>query len=314
MMLVIPMTVSRRFPSILAGIGLAALIGCFGAVPASAQSIKAVVNGSPITSLEIQQRKALVLLTEKKNLSNKQATDLLVDEALIKQEAAKRRITISDAEVDSRYGSVAASTKLTLPQLAQALAQGGTSDRAFKQFIHAQLLHRKLLSSRFDPSRAVKESDISAQLAQRKDQAKASHRYTVRQVIFVLPKNAGAGEVQRRRQEAASFRGRFSSCDEAAGFARNLKNVAVKDPTIRSTSQLGETLDKQLAGLKIGGMTSPERGENGVEMIMLCDRASINDDSALRQKIQFELADEQFKVERENIIADLRKRAIIEYR
>ncbi|GGE46858.1 hypothetical protein GCM10007276_25030 [Agaricicola taiwanensis] len=293
-----------------------ALAAFFAATPARAQSIKVVVNAAPITSLEIQQRKALLRLVERKSISDKEATEQLIDELLVQQEGARRRVTVADEEVNSRYASVAQSTKLSLSQLAQALAQGGTSERAFKNYIRGQLLTRKVLASRFDVSRAVAPSDITAQLAQQQKEGGGSsaHRYTVRQIIFVLPKNAGSGEVQRRRQEAMAMRSRVSSCEEAATFARGLRNVAVKEPTTRATSQIGETLDKQLASLKIGGLTAPERGDNGVEMIALCEREAISDDSYQRQKIQYELADEKFKAERDNIMAELRKRAVIDYR
>jgi peptidyl-prolyl cis-trans isomerase SurA len=312
MMLLSPMTRFSRIPAASA-LGALVLGLSLWAAPASAQSIKAVVNGAPITSLEVQERKALVRLTEKKNLTDKQVVDQMVDEVLVRQEASRRRVSVDDEDVNSRYNNVAQSTKLSLPQLAQALAQGGTSDRAFKNYIRSQLLQRKVFASRFDISNAVKESDISSQLEQRKEK-RTAYRYTVRQIIFVLPKGASAADVQRRRQEALGFRNRFSSCEQAADFARNLRNVAVKEPAIRTTAQIGEALDKELSSLKIGGTTAPERGDQGVELIALCDRQTTEDDSALRQKIQFELADEKFKAERDKIMADLRKRAVIEYR
>jgi peptidyl-prolyl cis-trans isomerase SurA len=306
--------VTRALAPILSALAVTAL---FAIAPANAQSIKVVVNNAPITSLQIQERKALLRLVERKTVSDKEATKQLVDEVLVKQEGTRRRVSVSDEEVNTRYAGVAASTKLSQAQLKQALAQGGTSENAFKAYIRGQLLGRKVLASRFDISRAVGQSDITAQLSQQREAGKggpATHKYTVRQIIFVLPKNASAADVQRRRQEAVALRGRVSSCDQAASFARSLRNVAVKEPTTRSTSQIGETLDKELSGLKIGGMTTPERGDSGVEMIALCDREAIVDDSYQRQKIQYEMADEKFKVERENIMADLRKRAVIDYR
>lgn len=288
------------------------------AIPATAQaqSIKVVVNAQPITSLEIQQRKALLRLVERKTVSDKEVIEQLVDELLVRQEGQRRKVSISEDEVNSRYAGVGASTKMTLPQLGQALAQGGTSERAFKSYIRGQLLNRRVLASKFDVSRAVGQTDITAQLAQQQQAGKApaTHRYTVRQVIFVLPKKASDGEVQRRRQEANALRSRISSCDQAASVALGMRNVAVKEPVIRSTSQIGEQLDKQLSSLKVGSASAPDRTEDGVEMIVLCNREAIVDDSYQRQRIQSELADEKFKNQRSDILGDLRKRAVIEYR
>lgn len=288
-------------------------LGAFSA-PAQAQSIKAVVNGNPVTSLEVQHRRALVRLTQRTNPSEREVLDQLIDELLVREEAQRRRISVSEADVDSRYSGIARNVQLSVPQLNQVLGQQGTSERSFKQLIRAQLLYSQVLRSRFDISRAVSEFDISRQLSQRRDNAPASYRYTVRQVIFVLPRGAGNADIQRRRQEANAMRGRVKSCDSAVEMARNLRNVAVRDPAVRVTDQLDDELNAVLAKLPIGSATTPERGDNGIEMLVLCNREQTKDNSALRQQIQFELADEQFKAEGKKLLSDLRQKAVIEYR
>jgi peptidyl-prolyl cis-trans isomerase SurA len=281
---------------------------------AQAQSIVAVVNGTPITSLEVSQRRNFVHLTQKKNLSQREVVDQLIDETLIIKEAARRHVSIPDSDVESRFGTVARGMKISPAQLTQALAQRGTSARTFKQTIRSQLLYQKLVQSRFNPMNAISEDKIASAMAERKGSERETFKATLRQIIFVLPKNASEGLVAQRRREAQGLRSRFHSCESGLAMAHGLRDVAVKDPVIRNTAQLGEQTRQALNKIKVGQTLPPERTDQGIELVALCDKQAAKDDSGLRQEIQVQLAGERFKVEARAYILDLRQRAIIQYR
>jgi peptidyl-prolyl cis-trans isomerase SurA len=279
----------------------------------AAQGIAAVVNGTPITTLEVSQRRAFIRLTQHKDKSAREVADDLIDEALIMKEAARRGVAVKDADVDARFAAVAQGMKISTAQLEQGLAHGGTSARTFKQTIRAQLLYHQLVQSRFS-SASISEQAIAEQMAQRKNEAEDSFRATLRQVIFVLPKNASAAQVAQRKREAEALRSRFHSCDEGLKLARGLRDVAVKDPVTRNSAQLGKAFRDALVKLKIGQTMPPERTALGIELVAFCDKQETHDDSGLRQEVQAQLADEKFKVDARKFILDLRQRAIIQYR
>ena len=53
--------------------------------------------------------------------------------------------------------------------------------------------------------------------------------YTLKPIIFVVPKGSSAGLDDQRRREAEAFRGRFAGCDGVVEQARQLKEVVVRE-------------------------------------------------------------------------------------
>lgn len=305
-------TLSRGLPFMGA---LVAALAFLPSVPASAQTIAAVVNGTPVTSLEVRERRAFIRMTQRKEISARTALDDLINEVLVLREATRRGIPPDEADVDARLAAVARNVKLTPAQLGQALKQGGASTRTFKQNIRYQMVFRRLVGARTSQvTNSIPEELIATRIAQRKEKGAASHRYVLRQIIFVLPKNADAGRVAQRRREAEGLRGRFQTCERGVETAMGMRDVAVKDPVIRVSSQIGQDFRTRLDKVKVGHTTAPERTELGVEIVAVCERSEIADDSGLRQEIQLELADDGMKAESKKYLESLRRVAVIRYR
>jgi len=281
--------------------------------PAAAQSIVATVNGTPILSSDVAERRAFIRLTQKKNMSAREVTDQLIDEVLLVKEAARRGLTVSDAQVDERYNQVAEQVKLSPTQLAQALRQGGASADTFKNNIRSQLIYRKLVRAKSSTS-GISEDLVRQEMQARKKEGAQAYDYKLRQIIFVLPKDAPAGRVSQRMREAQGLRGRIKSCDQASEFAKGLRDVAVKPVVSRTSAQLGDAFSAKLNKLKIGEVLPPERSDDGVSLIVLCSRSQSSDDSALRAEVQSELAAKEATGEAKKFVADLRRQAIINYR
>jgi len=305
---------SPRARGAFAALALAAAL--LSAPPAFAQmTIAALVNGSPITSTEVSERRAFVRLTQKKEISPKQALENLIDDVLVQQEARRRQLPISEAEVDQRFAALATNTKLSPEQLTAALSQAGASARTFKASIRTQILQRKLIAFRLRTTSGVNEKDVALQLTERKQQGQATnHRYQLQQIIFVVPAGSGAGVVAQRRQEAEGLRTRIQDCAQGAAFAKGLRDVAVKEPITRVTSQLGTAFREEVQTTKVGRATKPELKDVGVEIVMICEKVEIEDDTALRQQIQAELIGEAGKGESDKFIAELRQKALIQYK
>jgi peptidyl-prolyl cis-trans isomerase SurA len=295
--------------AVLAGAGLCP-------APALAQtSIVALVGNSPITSTEVAERRALIRLTKKTEMTARQALDQLIDQQLLFQEATRRRIVISDADVDQRFNAVATNAKMNVDQLGKALAQSGASVRAFKSDIRAGLLQRRLTGILARTATGVSEKEIAAGLTAKKSEGEVgSYRYTLQQIVFVSSKDATPAQINQRRNEAEGFRRRVQDCTQAAAVAKELRDVAIKPQMMRLSAQLPSAFRDELAALKVGQSTKPEANELGVEVIVICDREDVADDSALRAEVQNQLTLEMGKGEIDKFIADLRKRGLIIYK
>jgi peptidyl-prolyl cis-trans isomerase SurA len=288
----------------------ASLAACFGALaPASAQSIAVVVNGQPILTSEVQARLALLKLTGGKG-SVAAAQQELIDDKLKLAETKRFGIVASDAQVDAAFASVAERVKLPPDQFAKAIAQRGVNPQTLKDRIRAEMSWAQLVRRKFAAQVASREAIPPAGGSV---ENKAT-QYTMRQVVFVVPKGASEAQAQQRRKEAIAARGRFPGCAGAVQFAASLRDVAVKEPVVRSTAQLGKEFNDVLSKVKVGGLTEPQRSEQGFEMIAVCERREISDDSVVRQQAMEEMGGKRVQEQAEKYLAQLKSKAIIEIR
>jgi peptidyl-prolyl cis-trans isomerase SurA len=298
--------------------GALALLAATGAAPemAAAQtSIVALVNNTPITSAEVNERRAVIRLTQKKELGAKAALDQLIDQQLLFAEANRRQVKIADTEVDARFNAVAANAKMTTEKLGQALAQTGASTRAFKSEIRASLLQRRIMGMLARTATGVSEKEIAAGITAKKSEgASAAYRYQMQQVVFVTKKGASPAQINQRKSEAEGFRRRVTDCNQAATLAKELRETAVKPQVTRLSAQLPGDFRDQLAALKIGQTTKPDPTPLGVEVIVICDKQEVADDSGIRNEVQAALTQETGKAELDKFVGDLRKRALIIYK
>ena len=78
---------------------LALLAAAIWHAPARAQQVAALVNGDPITALDIAQRMRLMELATRKQPSRKDALDELIDQQLKLQVARQYRMEITDKDL-----------------------------------------------------------------------------------------------------------------------------------------------------------------------------------------------------------------------
>lgn len=279
--------------------------------PASAQSIALVVNGQPILTSEVSARSALHKLSGGKPTQS--AQDELIDEKLKMMEAKRYGMLPDDAQVNAAFASIAQRTKLTPDQFIKAIGQRGVSAQTLKDRIRAEMGWAQLIRRKYAGQLAASQ-DVTAAMQARGQQNSKATQFTLRQIVFVVPKGASDALANQRRSEAIGARGRFSGCDGAVSFVSALRDVAVKDPVTRSSAQLGKEMSDMLSKTKIGGLTEPQRSEQGWEMIAVCERKDIADDSALRQAALEEVGGKAAEEKSKQYLAQLRSRAIIQRR
>jgi foldase protein PrsA len=118
--------------------------------------IVATVNGKPITRLAYWQN------LEK--LDKKQTIKQMANEALVYQEAAKKNITVTQAEIDTEIASVEAQIKAQGQTLDAALAAEGLT----KADLIKQVKIQKMVEKLANPVVNITQAEIDAYLTQNK--------------------------------------------------------------------------------------------------------------------------------------------------
>jgi peptidyl-prolyl cis-trans isomerase SurA len=130
---------------------VAAAIATF-TFPARAQQIVLLVNGTPITDLDIAHREKFLEMSNHKKPSRQEAINSLVDETLELREAARYSLEPTDADVQQAYDNVAENMGVDAQKLTQILSNGGASGDTLKHRLKAQIAWSTLVRGRFKVS------------------------------------------------------------------------------------------------------------------------------------------------------------------
>jgi peptidyl-prolyl cis-trans isomerase SurA len=281
---------------------------------AADSTIKVKVNDQPITSYDITQRANLLKLTGSKG-GSKAATEELIDETLQFIEGAKRGISISEGRVDQAIASIGGSMKLTPDQLKKALAQEGVDIKTLRRRIKSQMLWAQLVQAKLRFEKAVSSNDVTTALFQDKGGSDVTTKeFTLQQIIFVVPAGSSQGLAAQKRREAENFRGRYGGCEGAVAQAKQLKGVVVKSMGRRTSEDLIGPEGKEIIGTPVGKTTRPQKIDEGFVLVAVCSVKDIKTDAAARSQTEQKLLFEKNKELGKEYLAELRKKAVIEYR
>src|SRR5262245_65835878 len=120
----------------------ATLFVCTASVAATtvhAQQVGVIVNGEPITALDIEQRTKLIQLSTHRTPTRQETLDELINEKLKVKEAKKFGLEIPSSEVDTAFASVASRMRLTPAHLTEQLAKSGIHAATLKARIKADM-------------------------------------------------------------------------------------------------------------------------------------------------------------------------------
>lgn len=285
------------------------------AAPAEAQQIVARVNGVPITEVDVAQRMRLSQVSGSKAPNRKAIIDELIDEQLKLQTAHRYRIDIPESEVEQVVAGMAGRMRATPEQFAKVLGSAGISINALKRKLRADIAWNGIVRGKFQSRLQVREKDIfMAAKAQGKEQV-ASYDYSLRPILLVVPRGAGASVMEARRREAEGLRTRFTNCEDGLRLARGLRDVAIREPVTRSSSDLSAKLREVLDNTAVGRLTPPDVTQTGIEVFAVCSKTpSKGVITGAERDVREKLFGERFDAEAAKYLRQLRRQAAIELR
>lgn len=286
--------------------------------PAHATSIAVLVNDEPITEYDISQRQKLITATSGGNAGpnpKQRAVDELIEEKLKLQEARRMGITVAAAEVDQAFDTIAQRVNMPASQFSQALQQLGVNPATLKKRLEADITWRDVVLARFRSSVRVRDRDIETALARKGEELPTTtEEYAIQQIVLIVPAGSSAEFVRQRKRDAETFRSQYSGCDSALDLAKSFRDIVVKDTIRRNSADLGQTIVDRLKDVPVGGVSTATVSPQAIELIGVCDREEIQDNSAARKQVQNELMNEQGERLARRLLIDLKQSAVIEYR
>jgi peptidyl-prolyl cis-trans isomerase SurA len=285
------------------------------AVPsrALAQHVVLVVNGDVITDYDIDQRVKFNTLSTHKTPARQDVIEELIDEKLKVQIGRRYKIELEDHDIDSSYGDMAKRMHLSPEQLTQTLAQGGVDSKTLKARIRADMTWQYIIRGKFQSSLQINDKSVLAEMESQKkgDGDKVGYDYTLRPILFVVPHGNTALQ-ETRRKDAEALRARFTGCDAGLAFARSLRDVAIREPITKNSSDLAPALREILDKTEVGHLTAPETTQQGVELFALCEKKETKDETPQKREVRDKMFSEQFQAKAKNYLRELRRQAMIE--
>lgn len=295
---------------------LAAAIMFCGAAVARAQQVVALVDGIPITELDITQRAKLEQLSTQKLPPRQDVLNSLIDEILEVKEAKRFGIDVPESEVESSYAGVGQRMGIDADKLTAILDHAGSSAQTLKSRLKAQLAWNALVRGRYKASLEIADTDVEAQLHLHQSDQKADvgYEYMMRPIIFVVPTGSPDSVYESRKREAEALRARFTSCADGLPFARALDEVAVRDQLVKFSADLPQASRDILDNTEVGHLTPPERTAEGLQMFAVCSRKQTKTDTPEEKKIKDQLFEKKFGAQAAAYLQKLRRGAMIEYK
>jgi peptidyl-prolyl cis-trans isomerase SurA len=282
---------------------------------AHAQQIVALVNGQPITALDVEQRSKFMQMTakDKKAPPRKEVIDSLIDEILEINEAKRFTLEVSDAQVDEAFANVAKNMGADPQKLSQVLASAGASADTLKRRLRAQMAWTPLVRGRYKASLEIQEGEVEQQLKP-EEKGQVGYEYIMNPVVFIVPRGSPDSAFEARKQDAETLRTRFQSCDSGIRVARSLRDVAVRDQVSKYSADLPQQLRGILDGTPVGHLTPPERTAEGVQMFAVCDKRETKTETPGKRAARDQILQQRFAVKAKRYLQDLRRGAMIEYK
>lgn len=282
-----------------------------------AQQVVALVNGDPITAFDIEQRTKLIQVTANKTATRQEVVEELIEEKLKLQLLKRYSIEGMDNEVDTAFAGMARRARMTPDQLTEQLTRSGLSVGTLKSRIKADITWTQVIRGKYQSSFQISDKDIATKLEATNPDAMAAvgYDYTLRPILFVVPRGSPESLFDSRRKEAEALRARFQNCDDGIRMARGLRDVAVRGSTTKTSADLAPALREILDKTEVGKLTSPELTSQGIEVYALCrkERASA-ENTPDKRKVREELVSAQFQTNAKRFMKELRSQAMIEYR
>ncbi len=280
--------------------------------------VMVVVNGSPITAYDIEQRTKLIATSTHKTPSRQEVINELIDDRVKIAKAKSYGLEVSDKEVDQAFSGMAQRQHISEEQFMQVLSRVGISANTVKARIRAEMTWNQLVRGKFGSALQVGDSDVASALRDRNESEKAAEAvgyiYTLYPVMVVVPRASSAAIVEAKRREAEGLRGQFTSCKEGLALARALRDVAVREPVTRSSADLAPQLRELLGNMQIGHLTTPEVTAQGLQMFALCEKKETKADSPIKRQLREQIYAKRFEAESKRYLDEIRRSAMIEYK
>ena len=249
----------------------------FGTTLPSVVKATAIVNGEVITQTDIDQRLALLAISnggaipaDEIDRLRQQVLRNLIDETLQIQAAKAEEIEIQEADIDKTVERVAGNVKQTPAQMADYLKARGSSIRSIRRQILGEIAWRRLQSKKIESGISVGDEEVQA-VIDKLNASKGAEEFRVGE-IFISANSANEAQASANAQKV------FAALQQGGsfvGYARQFSEASTAavggDLGWVRPEQLPDQLANAVRQMKPGQVSQPIKVPGGFSIIAVQD-------------------------------------------
>ena len=249
----------------------------FGTTLPSVVKATAIVNGEVITQTDIDQRLALLAISndgaipaDEIDRLRQQVLRNLIDETLQIQAAKAEEIEIQEADIDKTVERVAGNVKQTPAQMADYLKARGSSIRSIRRQILGEIAWRRLQSKKIESGISVGDEEVQA-VIDKLNASKGAEEFRVGE-IFISANSANEEQASANAQKV------FAALQQGGsfvGYARQFSEASTAavggDLGWVRPEQLPDQLANAVRQMKPGQVSPPIKVPGGYSIIAVQD-------------------------------------------
>lgn len=247
--------------------------------PAHAETITiaATVNDEVITSVDVAERRALVMAMsgipageDNERRITPRIVDTLVDETLELQEAKRLAITITPEELSKAIDGMAAAPNMPPGTLKPQIEAHGLSVRSFENQIRAQLAWSKVVQRKLRRNVSISQDEV---LRAQQSEAAAPGLTEIRLMAIVVPitQNAKEADIRARVEEIGKAL-QTSDLETVAKRYAGREDIQATPALWVPEDKLMPEVAAAIQSLTPGQVTPPVRTGNLVQFVKLVDK------------------------------------------
>ena len=274
--------------------------------------IVAVVNGEIITYVDLQQRMRLIMgRTPDAGTAAKlapQVLDDMINDIVVRQEAARLQVEVSDSEVENEIRQFKARHRMTEDDFLQSLRMQGLTEAQFRESSRQDIIKHKIINYMVRRKVVVTQEEIDAYMEKNGAEMNTERVFDL-QILAVVDSDQASG----LRESISAGEMSFSQAVERYSVGPKTDDGVMRD--VR-WSDLADPWREALQDLKAGDMSRPTMIQERWVVLKLLERTdqarqdqAVSEDE-VRDAILRPKLEERFK----EYMSGLRAKAVIEKR
>ena len=213
---------------------------------------------------------------EKLNQARKEVLDQLIENKLLEQEIKKRKVEVSNKDLDAAVEDVLKQNRITLDELKMVLAKEGMTLTTYRERLRDNIGKMRLVSREIKSKIVIKEEDLRKVYRDRIQELTLPLEVQVQQIFFAVPREASPDRVAAVEKEAGEVLERAKKGEDFSELAKKYSQA----PEGKEGGVLGFFKSKELIPeleeaafpLKTGEISPLVRSPEGFHILRVMER------------------------------------------